>query len=275
MKYSEDQLPRTHGRLVLSATLSLMFFAMCAFVGPVLAKEPCFSPPKYILPPTAASKRVCEAFYSAMNDSCDRPDALCTLEALRGRKKFRVPDWKSVPADQQMQLIEALVKGTKADNFTSAEEVSKYWAYYSSFVQFAVEYGTWSLSVAEFDILNTGAKELVYREDSGGCISQGRAIKGHMDFSKPIALSSMIYPAVALMTPSERDAKRRAQGLMEMDGRFRGGAVTRPLNTLFSFDGRTYLASSEGINEKLIIVEPRDNGSDGYKTQLCAVTKLR
>lgn len=125
----------------------------------------------YTLVPRARGQfAMCLELEKSLNEFCGEQPMVCALKISPKYPKLTLPKWTALDVEQNMDLIERLVRG----RWLHAEKNSpgsndRNWAMTRDRIVKYARAGQASLSRARIDLANGGAREVIFRVDTGLC----------------------------------------------------------------------------------------------------------
>jgi hypothetical protein len=126
----------------------------------------------YTLVPRARGQfAMCLELEKNLNEFCGEQPMVCALKISPRYPKLTLPKWTALDVERNMDLIERLVRGSLLHTVKHSPRASDYnWAMLRDRIAKYAPAGQASLSRARIDLANGGAREVIYRVDTGLCL---------------------------------------------------------------------------------------------------------
>jgi hypothetical protein len=113
---------------------------------------------------------MCLELEKNLNEFCGEQPMVCALKISPRYPKLTLPKWTALDVERNMDLIERLVRGSLLHTVKHSPRASDYnWAMLRDRIAKYAPAGQASLSRARIDLANGGAREVIYRVDTGLC----------------------------------------------------------------------------------------------------------
>ena len=195
---------------------------------------------------------MCKALAENLNQFCESGPMVCGLQ-ISSTSAFTVPDWTRLDVNQNLPLVERLIRGKDVRLERYNPGISdRDWSLVSTAVQ-DTSRGPASLMVADVDLMNRGTPERIYALTTDRCeVAQDQKIK----LDPKILLAR---DAEVLTNPAWRQAAEAG------DPPYPGAdQLTRYPKDIFFYDGRAYLfewtsaPSVEELTSTTVRAAPQD-----------------